>query len=134
MWSNNLKHLLNITSTNTSWNFALLFCVGWCNLLSASVQMSPDSFIHTNICKTFVVWIKYLFAQKFIWVKTLFIILHSLSILVVFHFKNNQISSKGMDTIPMWLWWQIVYKQWLGEMISAWISPTFICINYLVNI
>lgn len=75
-----------------------------------------------------------LICQKIIWVKTLFIILHSLSILVVFHFKNNQIFSKGMDTIPMWFWWQIVYKQWIGEMISAWISPSFICINYLVNI
>lgn len=100
MWSNNPKYLLKITFTNKPGKFALLFSVGSCYLLSASVQMGPGWFIQTNICKTFQVWPKCLFVKK-IHMRKDFVILPSLASLVVSHFLSSQKSSKRMETMPM---------------------------------
>lgn len=88
MWSNNPKYLLKITFTNKPGKFALLFSVGSRYLLSASVQMGPDWFIQTNICKTFKVWPKRLFIpkKKKNHMRKDLVILHPLASLVIPHF------------------------------------------------
>lgn len=72
----------------------------------------------------------YLF-QKKLYEEGLLVVLNSLASLVITHFLSPQMSSKRMETMPMWFWWQIVYyKQWLVKMISAQIRPTLVCRNH----